>query len=62
MAVVVEEDLQDVQHAGHLSEDEHSVGAQLQLVEEGVQSLQLACSERGRGGGGVGRKEGREKR
>ena len=42
MAVVVEELLQHVQHAGHLGEDEDAVTALLQLPQQGVEGLQLS--------------------
>ena len=37
--MVIEEDLQNVQHAGHLCEDEHAMTRQFQLPQERVQSL-----------------------
>ena len=42
VAVVVEEGLQDVQHLGHLGEDQHAVAAHLQPTQQHVQGLQLA--------------------
>lgn len=44
MSVVVEELLQHVQHAGHLSEDQHPVAARFQLPQQRVESLQLTCA------------------
>lgn len=44
VSVVVEELLQHVQHAGHLSEDQHPVAASFQLPQQRVESLQLTCA------------------
>lgn len=44
VSVVVEELLQHVQHARHLSEDQHSVASCLQLTQQSVESLQLTCT------------------
>lgn len=44
VSVVVEELLQHVQHAGHLSEDQHPVAASFQLPQQRVEGLQLACA------------------
>lgn len=44
VSVVVEELLQHVQHAGHLSEDQHPVAASFQLPQQRVESLQLTCT------------------
>lgn len=46
VSVVVEELLKDVQHARHLSEDQHSVASGLQLSQQSVQSLKLTCMQR----------------
>lgn len=45
VAMVVEEGLQNVQHLGHLSEDEHPVAAHLQLTQQHIQRLQLAWQQ-----------------
>lgn len=39
---VVQKGLQDIQHAGHLSEDEDSPALCLELVQQDGQCLQLA--------------------
>lgn len=39
MSVVVEELLQHIQHTSHLSEDQHSMAAELQLLQQGVENL-----------------------
>lgn len=44
VSVVVEELLQHVQHACHLSEDQHPVAPSLQLPQQSVESLQLTCA------------------
>lgn len=38
---MVQEGLQDIQHAGHLGEDEDSPALRLQLVQQDSQRLQL---------------------
>jgi hypothetical protein len=43
--VQVQERLQDVQHLGHLGEDEHAVAASLEVAQERGQPLQLAGVE-----------------
>ena len=43
MSVVIEERLENVEHPRHLREDEHSVSAPLQLVQQPSQRLQLAA-------------------
>lgn len=45
VAVVVEELLQHVQHARHLSEDQDSVASRLQLPQQSVESLKLTCKQ-----------------
>ena len=45
VAMVVEEGLQNIQHLGHLSEDEHPVAAHLQLTQQHIQRLQLAWQQ-----------------
>ena len=42
VAMVVKEGLQNIQHLGHLSEDEHAVAASFQLTQQHIQGLQLA--------------------
>lgn len=46
MSVVVEELLQHIQHSGHLSENQDSVASDLQLSQQGVESLQLSCTQK----------------
>lgn len=48
VSVVVEELLQHVQHARHLSEDQHPVAPSLQLPQQSVEGLQLACAQKQR--------------
>ena len=45
VAVVVEESFQHVQHPGHLGEDESPVTSRLQLAQQRVQGLKLACDD-----------------
>jgi len=42
VSVVGEEDLQNVEHASHLSEDEHSVTPALESAQQDIKGLQLA--------------------
>lgn len=46
MSMVVEELLQHIQHSSHLSENQHSVASNLQLSQEGVESLELTCKQK----------------
>ena len=43
MAMIVQERLEDIQHLGHLREDEHAVLTRLQATQQNVQGLQLAA-------------------